>query len=80
MNIRELESLESRIKDARGEEARARGALEQIVPAAQKEFGVSTIAEAEAKEAELLEQAVELDRKCESELAEITAEMDKVAG
>lgn len=79
MDIKALESLEARIKSASEEQTRAKGALEQIIPQAQKEFGVSTVEEARAKEAQLLEEAVNLDRQIDQSYAEIVAEMDRVS-
>ena len=78
MDLKQLENLESRITAAKDEQSKAKGALEQIVPAAQKEFGVVTVEEARAKEAELLDEAAALDRKIDAEFASITAEMDRV--
>lgn len=79
MQLKDLETLEARIKSASEDQTRAKGALEQIIPQAQKEFGVSTVEEARAKEAALLEEAVELDRKIDASYAEIVAEMDRAA-
>lgn len=77
MDIKQLEALESRIKAASEDQTRAKGALEQIIPQAQKEFGVSTVEEAKAKEAALLEEAAELDRKIDASYAEILSDMDR---
>lgn len=79
MDIKQLETLEARIKSASEEQTRAKGALEQIIPQAQKDFGVSTVEEARAKEAALLEEAAELDRKIDQSYAEIVAEMERAA-
>jgi malate synthase len=79
MDLKQLESLEARIKSASEDQTRAKGALEQIIPQAQKEFGVSTVEEARAKEEALLNEAAELDRKIDASYAEIVAEMDRAA-
>lgn len=79
MDIKQLEALESKIQSAKEDQTRAKGALEQIIPQAQKEFGVSTVEEARAKEEALLEEAAELGNKIDASYAEIVAEMERVA-
>lgn len=79
MQLKDLEALESKIQSAKEDQTRAKGALEQIIPQAQKEFGVSTVEEAKAKEEALLEEAAELGRKIDAGYAEIVADMERVA-
>lgn len=81
MQLRDLEALEARITKAKDERSRAQGSMDQIMSQAKAEFGVSTLAEAKAKEAELTEQAAELSRKLDDEFTKLQADVETaVAG
>lgn len=76
MNIRELDALEAQIAKGKDEHAKAQGALSQIQAQAEKEFGVQSIEEARAKEAEISEQAAQLSRKLDDDYQKLKADVE----
>lgn len=80
MNIKELEALESQIAKGKDEHSKAQGALDQIQAQAEKEFGVKTIEEAQAKEAEISEQAATLGRKLDDDFQKLKADVELAVG
>lgn len=76
MNIRDLEALESQIAKGKEEHSKAQGALEQTQAQAEKEFGVQSIEEAEAKETEIAEQASQLSRKLDDDYQKLKADVE----
>lgn len=79
-SIKEIEALEAKIAKAKDQNAQARGALEQIRPTAEKEFGCSDEAGLQAKETELQTQVAEQSRKLESEFLEVQADFALAVG
>lgn len=80
MNIKELEALEAQIARGKDEYSKAQGALDQIQAQAKKEFGVETIEEAQAKEAEISEQAANLSRKLDDDFQKLKADVELAVG
>lgn len=80
MNIKELEALEAQIAKGKDEHSKAQGALDQIQAQAKKEFGVETIEEAQAKEAEISEQAATLSRKLDDDFQKLKADVELAVG
>lgn len=80
MNIRDLEALESQIAKGKDEHSKAQGALDQIQAQAEKEFGVKTIEGAQAKEAEISEQAATLGRKLDDDFQKLKADVELAVG
>lgn len=75
MQLRELEALESQITKAKDERSRAQGSLDQIRSQAKAEFGVETLEDAKAKEAELTQQAADLSRRLDDEFTKLQADV-----
>ena len=80
MNLAELTALESQIAKGKDEHSKAQGALDQIQAQAKKEFGVKTIEEAQAKEAEISEQAANLSRKLDDDFQTLKADVELAVG
>ncbi len=75
MNVKDLELLESQITKAKDERSRAQGSLDQIRSQAKAEFGIETLEEAKAKEAELTQQAADLSRRLDDEFTKLHADV-----
>lgn len=75
MQLRDLEALEAKITKAKDERSRAQGSLDQIRSQAKAEFGVETLEDAKAKEAELTQQAADLSRKLDDEFTQLQADV-----
>jgi outer membrane murein-binding lipoprotein Lpp len=80
MNIQQIEALESKIAKAKEESSRAQGSLDQIQAQAEKEFGVKTIEEATAKEAEISEQVATLSKKLDTDYQLLLADVELAVG
>lgn len=80
MNIQQIEALETKIAKAKEEHSRAQGSLDQIQAQAEKEFGVKTIEEATAKEAEISEQVSTLSKKLDTDYQLLKADVELAVG
>ena len=73
MKIADFEKLKEKIEESKAKRARAEGALEQAMERLKKEFGCSTVEEAEAK-IEALNKELDKD---EADLAELLDIIEK---
>ena len=80
MNIAQLEAIETRIATAKAEVAKAQGSQETLKAQLAKDFGVSTIEEAEAKEAELAEQVKTLSARVDEDFAALQVALAEAVG
>jgi predicted RNase H-like nuclease (RuvC/YqgF family) len=71
MKIADFEKLKEKIEESKARRSRAEGALEQAMERLKKEFGCSTIEEAEAK-------IETLNAELDNDEAELSALLDKI--
>ena len=77
----ELTALEAKITAAQADKAKAEGALSTLMAQAEKEFGVTTLEEAEAAEKELSESVADLSAKYDEAVTKLKADyQEAVAG
>lgn len=80
MDIKQLETLERQIADAKAAESRAQGTLDALTTQAQRDFGINSIEEATALEAELAEQVRSLGQRADDEFAGLQAAYAEAVG
>lgn len=80
MDIKQLEALEAGIAKAKADESRAQGTLEALISQAERDFGINSIEEATALEAELAEQVQSLGRRADDEFASLQAAYAEAVG
>ena len=79
-NIDDLTTLETRITAANAEASKAEGAIAQLEAQGEKEFGVKTLEEAKALEAELTETVADLGKKYDDQVARLKADFAEAVG
>ena len=79
-NIDDLTTLETRITAANAEASKAEGAIAQLQAQGEKEFGVKTLEEAKALEAELTETVADLGKKYDDAVAKLKADFAEAVG
>ena len=76
----ELAALEAKITAAQAEVSKNEGALAQLMAQGEKEHGVKSLEEAQAKEKELSESVADLSAKYDAAVAKLKADYQEAVG
>lgn len=79
-NLDDLTTLETRITAAKAEASKAEGAIAQLEAQGEKEFGVKTLEEAKALEAELTETVADLGKKYDAAVVALKVAYSEAVG